>query len=284
MKTLRLYESAQGTVVGLCGAAVHGWHGLKSADSILLLVAIFLQLLSIFTYNDACDEAADRDNPRKRADGARPGSRVVAAASLAAFAACSLALPARSAAPLWAAALAGWLYSDPRTYLKSRVSPSPGGAARRWPWAQLTHALVAACYFIAGASLDGAGLGAADALAALLFTLMIVGGNLYSELLDVRSDQRHGVTTTAVLLGPRRALDAVLLLHALALALGTALCPPAVGRALALCAVLLYAAAAARVRPNPGDAKALADFRGRYRAAFGALTLAWLISRPDNLL
>jgi 4-hydroxybenzoate polyprenyltransferase len=193
----------------LLGAAFGG--GLASMGQLLALLAGSVLLTAhVFAFNDWAGHRGDLNDPR-RADRVFShhgiDSGAVATLSVALLAASMLGLGSLGfTAVVLGAGIAGLglVYSD--TEVAGKGTPV---------FASVLHLAGGAAHFLLGYSVgrtvDARGLGIA-----VFFGLVFAGGHLNQEVRDHEADRHNGIRTTAVAIGPRRAMVASLVVFSAA--------------------------------------------------------------------
>jgi 4-hydroxybenzoate polyprenyltransferase len=187
----------------LLGAAFGGASAIGLGLVTLALGSVLLTA-HVFVFNDWAGHHGDLNDPDRASrvfarHGIRSGTVAAIAVVLLAAAMVALAALGFTALVLGAAiACLGILYSNPQT------------AGKGVPvLASLLHLVGGAFHFLLGYQVARA-IDARGLAIALFFGLVFAGGHLNQEVRDHDADRRNGIRTTAVVLGPRRALLASL--------------------------------------------------------------------------
>jgi 4-hydroxybenzoate polyprenyltransferase len=188
----------------LLGAAFGGASAIGLGRLVTLALGSVLLTAHVFVFNDWAGHHGDLNDPHRASRVfARHGigSGTVAAIAVVLLAAAMVAFAALgfNTVVLGAAiACLGILYSNPHA------------AGKGVPLlASLLHLVGGAFHFLLGYQLAQA-IDARGLAIALFFGLVFAGGHLNQEVRDHDADRRNGIRTTAVVLGPRRALLASL--------------------------------------------------------------------------
>ena len=271
LEFIRISALGATVLIALLGTASAGGAASPASFAAAGLVAI---LFHVFAYvlNDVVDLEIDRTEPRRAGMPLVTGAIGPSAALAIALACVPLAgWLAAAAAPDGAAGPAiGWLalaFTGLTVY---------DLAGKRTPWPPLTDLVQGigwAALLACGAWIGGGVTPLTIVLAAYVALFIVMTNGVHGSLRDLPNDGRHGIVTTATLLGARmagerRVLSRALVAYAWLLQFGLLglaglallVDVPAAGRlpaalagaVLALLAVLLLAAATRRVGP-PGD-------------------------------
>jgi len=264
---LRLYESVQILVPGLVG--ILGQRA-RPGFTVLLLYGITYasHVLSVYSFNDLCDDESDAANPRKarrRAKSVVWLRRQTAVLTAVFLATVGFMPPAVRLLFVFNQATC-MAYSDPRVRLKRRLLGS-----------EFAHFVAGSSYFTTGVLVAG-GDPLAHALGAVLFGLLYLSGGTFNEVMDCDADRQADMRHLVVRAGRRRSLALVVLVHYTAFALLAAYAPMPWMLASIACAVGLYTALVRSVARAVDDPAALLRFRSGYRLVFAALLAALSLS------
>lgn len=193
----------------LLGAAFGGASAIGPGLVTLALGSVLLTA-HVFFFNDWAGHHGDLNDPDRASrvfarHGIRSGTVAAIAVVLLAAAMVAFAAVGFTAVVLGAAiACLGILYSNPQASGKGVPV-----------LASLLHLVGGALHFLLGYQLARA-IDARGIAIALFFGLVFAGGHLNQEVRDHDADRRNGIRTTAVALGPRRALLASLVVFSAA--------------------------------------------------------------------
>ena len=184
-------------LVGLASAA-----GPVSGREVVLAIAIGIAFhVSVYVLNDVVDLRIDRTDPRRVTSPLVTGLVTPAAAVVLSLVmlVVALAIAAQAGAPVSIAVVAAVVGLGAYDLL---------GKLTRWPPVTDTvQALGWAALVLAGAWLAGGPTQLAWALAAYIVVFIVMANGIHGAIRDLPNDRRHGVLTTAAVLGARATAD-----------------------------------------------------------------------------
>jgi len=262
LRHLRLFESVQILIPGLYGMLAEG--ALPAATRMVVyLLAYASHVLSVYSYNDYCDQDADSRNPRKRAEATKSrrwlGNQTLLL--VAVFVVSASFLPVPVGALLLANQVLCMAYSAPAIRLKAR----PLGS-------EVAHFFAGFSYFVTGVVMAGGTVGA-HWMGALLFGVLYLSGGTFNEIMDRDADAAAGLRHLVVRAGRRFGLALVVALHAVAFVLVALLEPSLPVLVATVAGALGYGHALRRATGEAATPQALLGFRRRYRLVFAGLLL-----------